>query len=157
MIRLVLLWNAVLTVLVVVLLVGNRHDRSAKPPLQASVPQADVLRARRVEVVDHEGHVTAEFGETLDGSAAGLSLFDPNGRRAVTLALNDRGYGTLFFHAKKRSGNVAVGYFTGSDQVAPLSEEDPLGGWGILVQRPAFEAPQVFGVQIDGRPIPTSP
>jgi hypothetical protein len=158
MIRLVLIWNAVLTVLLAVLLLNNRHDRLDKTPLQAGVPQTDVLRARRVEIVDHEGRLTAVLGRGSGSAApaAGLTLFDPSGREAVVLALNDRGYGTLYFASKQNLGKVSVGYFTGSDQVAPLSEEDPGGGWGVRVLRPGLEAPQVFGVQGDGRPIPTS-
>jgi hypothetical protein len=157
MIRLVLLWNAVLTVLVAVLLVSNRHGRLEKT-LQASSPEASVLRARRVEIVDQKGRVTAELGEISDNSGiAGLSLLDSHGRKAVTLALDNRGYGMLYFQSKHTEAKVTVGYFTGNDEAVPLSEEDPEGMWGIRVLRPGFEAPQVFGVQGDGRPIPTSP
>jgi hypothetical protein len=158
MIRLVLIWNVVLTVLLVVLLVTNRHDRSAKPPLQAGVPQADVLRARRVEIVDREGRLTAMLGEGSDGyvPAEGLTLFDSLGRKAVILTLDNRGYGMLYFQGKNTMGKVTVGYFTGNDEVVPPSKEDPGGMWGIRVLRPNSEAPQVFGVQGDGRPIPTS-
>ena len=157
MIRLILIWNALLTVLIAMLLVVHLHDRLHKVPIQASSTQADVIRVRRVEVVDQEGRVTAELGETLDGSAAGLSLFDANGRRAVTLALNDRGYGALYFQSRQSYAKVSVGYFSGSDQKPPPLEEDPGGIWGIRVSRPNLEPPQVFGVLDDGRPIPTSP
>ena len=158
MIRLILIWNAVLTVLFTILLVGYLHDRLHKTPIQASSTQADVIRVRRIELVDRDGRLTAVLGKGPDNyfPASGLTLLDPNGRKAVMLGLNNRGYGTFFFDSKRKSGAVEIGYFTGSDQVAPLSEEDPGAGWGIRVQRPGFEAPQVFGVQGDGRPIPTS-
>ena len=159
MIRLLVVWNIVIMALLAVLLVSNHHDGATKTPLQAGVPQPDVLRVRRIELVDHEGRLTAQLGESSNGfaPAEGLTLFDSNGRQAVILALNNRGYGTLSFASKQNLGKVQVGYSTGSDQVTPLSQEDPLGGWGILVRRPNLEPPQAFGVQVDGRAIPTSP
>ena len=161
MIRFIVVWNVVLTVLVVFLLVGNRHDRLAKLPLQAGVQQSEVLRARRVELRDREGHLTAVLNGGPDEgdifSGVGLTLLDPHGREAVSLGLTERGYGNLHFASSRQSAKVSVGYFSGADQVAPLSEVDPGGIWGIRVLRPNSETPQVFGVLDSGPALPTSP
>lgn len=157
MIRFVVIWNLIVTSLLAFLLLSG-YGISKKMPLQTGAPQADVLRARRVEVVDRNGRLTAVLGESKDGyaPAEGLTLLDPGGRQAVVLALNDRGYGTLYFSSKQNLGKVSVGYFTGNDEVVPLTKEDPEGGWGIRVRRLGLEPPQIFGVQANGRPIPTS-
>ena len=155
--RLIVVWNVVITILLAVLLVSNRHDHLSKTQPQVGVSQTDILRVRRVEVVDQQGRLTAILGQVSEHSAGGLSLFHPDGRKAVALELNDRGYGTLYLGSKQTESKVLVGYFSGSDTDVPLSEEDPRGGWGMLVRRPNLNAPQVFGVQTDGRPIPTSP
>lgn len=157
MIRLIVIWNVVMTVGLAVLLVGNHHGESSRTQLQAGVSQPDVLRVRRIEIVDKEGRLTAVLGEDPQGIKGGLSLFDANGRRAVMLGISDRGFGGLYFQAKHTEAKVTVGYFTENDEVVPLSKEDPEGMWGIRVLRPNLAAPQVFGVQMDGRPIPTSP
>ncbi len=157
MIRLIIIWNLVVTACLAVVLMSNRQGNLSKTQLQAGVPQPqpDVLRVRRVEIVDQQGRLTAVLGQQSELSTGGLSLLDSAGRKVVVLALNDRGYGTLYFGSKQMDGKVSVGYFAGGDQAVPLSEEDPLGGWGIRVIKPE-QGSQVFGVQGDGQPIPTS-
>lgn len=157
MIRLLITWNIVITTLLAVLLLSNRHVGSTKTPLQTGVTQPDVLRVRRVEIVDQQGRLTMVLGQQSERGRKGLFLLDPDGREAVELGLNDRGYGTLYFQSKQMDAKVSVGYFTENDEVVPLSQEDPGGAWGIRVLRPNLKVPQVFGVQVDDRPIPTSP
>ena len=157
MIRILVIWNILITALLTSLLVSNRNGGLNKPPLQTGVAQADLVRARRIEVVDEEGRLTAVLGHDTQGLTGGLSLFDPNGRSAVKLGLNDRGYGALYFQAKHTDAKVTVGYFTGNDEAVPLSEEDPEGMWGIRVLRTGFKPPQIFGTVGDDRPISTSP
>ena len=129
MIRTVVICNAVLTVIlaITVVFLTSTHPRERR--------NADVLRAKRVELVDNSGRVRASLGMTdRSDQTPALSLFDQNGREAVFLSVNERGYATMFFQSRQTEGKVALGYLTGSDVVIPAGEDDPLGAWGIRVR-----------------------
>lgn len=157
--RFVVIWNVMVTSLLAILLLSHLHDRLHKTPTQASSTQADVIRVRRVDVVDHDGHLTAVLGEGTDGYASEGRAYPArcNWTEGSHSRLDGRGYGNLWFASKRYPGQVSVGYFRGGDQGVPLSEEDPRGAWGIRVSKNSADSSQVFGVQVAGRPIPASP
>jgi hypothetical protein len=95
---------------------------------------SDVVRAKKIELVDDHGHVRGAFelGEWDGKVVPSISLLDDQGAKAVLLQLNPRGEGTLYFSSSRvREGIVSLGYLQSDDTDAP---EDPLGGWGLVVQ-----------------------
>jgi hypothetical protein len=151
MIRVLAVWNIVLTVILVVVLT-SRFDVSTKV---RAAENAQVVRASRLEIVDQSGKTRAVLG--VDGTNSGpkLSLYNNDGREAAFLMVNSQGYGTMYFQDKKTEGKVSVGYLWGSDTATPSDIEDPLSSWGIRV-RGLNGAQTSFGLLNDGHPIPQS-
>ena len=127
MIRILVVWNIVLTVIVVVVLASRFGVRN-----RAS-EDAQVVRATRLEIVDSSGKTKAFLGVDGTNSVPKLSLYDGEGREAAMLMLNSEGYGTIYFQSKQTEGRVSVGYLWGSDSKGS-EPEDPLASWGIRVR-----------------------
>jgi hypothetical protein len=147
MIKALAIANAAVTVLLIFALLfmwSRHHDVSNDTP--------EVVRTKRLEIVDRSGKVRAVAGTEENASAnPKIILYDEAAREAAILTLNSKGLGTLYFQSKETEGKVAVGYLWGSDTV-PTSESDPLGSWGIRVLGPNGQQ-NGFGLTIGGRPL----
>ncbi len=65
--------------------------------VQQAISQPEVLRARRLEVVDTAGRVRAALGMASDGSSA-LGLWDATGRVRIAIVVDPDGSPGLSLH-----------------------------------------------------------
>ena len=130
MIRLLAVWNVILTVIVVVLL-SFRFDLNTEVRAAENV---QVVRANRLEILDQSGKTRAVLGVDAPNANPKLSLYDNNGREATFLTLNSQGYATMYFQSKQTEAKVSLGYLWGSDSPTASELEDPLGSWGVRVR-----------------------
>lgn len=149
MIRVLAIWNIVVTVI----LIGLLTSRSGVDAGVKAAENAQVVRANRLEIIDQNGKTRAILGVDSPNSAPKLSLYSSEGREAAFISLNSKGYGTMYFQDKKTEGKVSVGYLWGSDTPTPPDREDPLSSWGIRV-RGNNGAQTNFGFLSNGQPIP---
>jgi hypothetical protein len=152
MIKVLAIWNIVLTAILIGVLTSKF---SANSEVRAA-ETAQVVRTNRLEIVDQNGKTRAVLGIDNPGSVPKLSLYSSEGREAAFLTLNSKGYGTMYFQDKKTEGKVSVGYLWGSDTPTPSDIEDPLSSWGIRV-RALNGAQTSFGLLNDGQPTPSRP
>ncbi len=131
------------------LLVEHHNQRQADKTM-------DVLRARKIELMDAHGQVRGEFrmGVGANGEAVPMVLLrDKRGQEAVNLYLTPKGEGTLAFNSllpgNFREGIVSVGHFELGD-TEPAEESS--GAWGISVMDSRHTSTSM-GVQNTGKPL----
>lgn len=133
-----------ITLSVLATLFVDRHQRHQP---------SDVVRAKKIELVDDAGRVRGEFKlvlASLGREEPSLELLDDQGLQAVVLQLNHRGEGTLYFNSSRiREGIVSLGYLQFDDMIGP---EDPMGGWGLKVQESETNITRM-GLSNSGKPL----
>jgi hypothetical protein len=118
----------------------------------------ELVRARRIELVDEKGNVRGAFKLGVWAGAEGkevpsIVLLDDDGNVAVDLLLNPRGEGTLYFnsHSAKnfREGIISLGYLQFDDSGAA---QDPSGAWGLRVENNR-RSTTGMGIRNSGEPL----
>ena len=94
----------------------------------------DVLRAKRIEIVDARDRVSAVLNVDEKTSTPMLSFFDSEGHESLRMTVDRDGHSSLYFVNKHNDPVVSVGYLTASDVRVEAGEEDPLASWGVRVQ-----------------------
>ena len=148
MIKVLAIWNIVLTVVLIGVLTSKFDINSGVRAAET----APVVRTNRLEIVDQNGKTRAVLGIDNPGSVPKLSLYSSEGHEAAFLTLNSMGYGTMYFQDNRTEGKVSVGYLWGSDTATPPEVEDPLSSWGIRV-RGLNGDQNSFGLLNNGQPI----
>jgi hypothetical protein len=150
--KLLIICNALITlilvaVVAVVLSTGKR---------QRQFDTTAITRTKRLEIVDQGGKVKAVLEcNQENGSQPKLVLYNTEGREAVFITVNSKGYGTIYFQNRLTDGKVSVGYLWGSDTPTPSTIDDPLSSWGIRV-RGVNGTTGSFGLLNSGQPIAES-
>lgn len=148
MIKLLAIWNLVVTVSLIAVIVALLSHRRVN-----ATGQTGTIRTSRLEIIDRNGKTKALLGVDPEGLDPRLVLYNEHGREAAFLTLNSNGYGTLYFQNKQTEGKVSVGYLWGSDTLGPTQVEDPLSSWGIRVR--GLNGSQAnFGLLNDGQILP---
>ena len=150
MIKLLILWNAAVTiVLTAVLFVLFLHRSNVE-----HANSTELVRTNRLEIVDRNGKVKAAMGtENGVSSSPKFILYDQEGGEAAIVTVNSSGYATIYFQDKRTEGKVSVGYLWGSDTLSTGETEDPLASWGIRVRGRNLRQTS-FGLLNNGEPIP---
>jgi hypothetical protein len=149
-IRLLIFWNSVVTIVLTAVLFAlfshrNKVERANSPEL---------VRTNRLEIVDRNGKVKAVMGTEGEAlSSPKLTFYDQEGREAAIVTVNSSGYATMYFQDKRTEGKVSVGYLWGSDTLSTGEFEDPLASWGIRVRGRNLRQTS-FGLLNNGEPIP---
>ncbi len=152
MIKVLSIWNAIVTAVLVALLVSKYSSNRDVKPAETS----QVIRTGRLEIIDQAGKMRAAIEAGKAGSSnPAVTLYNDEGREAAILTVNSEGYGTMYFQSKQTEAKVSVGYLWGSDTPTPAGQEDPLSSWGIRV-RGQDSAQTSFGMLNNGQPIPLS-
>jgi hypothetical protein len=102
---------------------------------------AEVLQAKRLEIVDNEGKVRAALGTDAQGVAS-LSLFDQSGRLRVTVDASD---------IPEQYNGVAVFETSGKQHVTLGASAAPEKGGGLSVHDPNGVVSASLGVQEHGQ------
>lgn len=121
-----------LTALIATLVLTAFAARAQSP---ASDPVPEVVRARRVQLVDAEGRVRAEPGIDAEG-AAGLFVLDAAGRTRATVVHDDSQSGLFLLDAE---GTVRVG-----------AAQDAHGGGGFALHGPEAKGAAVLYLKDEG-------
>lgn len=114
-------------------------DRQREPILP------DVVRAKKVELIDAQGRIRAVFelapiqgGETVTR----LVMRDADGRDSISMSVDKLGFGSLGFSNNHwNEGAVQLGYL-GTREDVSLGEERnaraarTIGAWGVAVRSP---------------------
>ncbi len=117
MIKVLAVWNAVVTVVLIAILFSMFSIRNGVKAAEA----VEVVRTRRLEIIDQRGKTKAVLeANEADPSNPELTLYDDEGRKAVFMTVNSKGYGTMYFQSKQIEGKVWVGYLWGSDALRPV-------------------------------------
>jgi hypothetical protein len=94
----------------------------------------DILRTKKVEIVDDEGRIRGILGLVGDRASESqprLVLRDTDGREVILLNVSRNGEGFLGFSSKDIEGVVIIGELPGSDTVG---SNDNVGVWGLMVR-----------------------
>ncbi len=127
-------------------------DRQREPVLP------DVVRAKRVELIDASGRIRGAFQltPTQEGDVVpGLVMSDADGREAIMMGVSRQGFGTLAFSSDHwNEGAVALGYLGKGDDVWEGEEKErekakERGIWGLEVKSPKGQYTMV-GYKSDG-------
>ncbi len=114
-------------------------DRQREPVLP------DVVRAKRIELIDASGRIRGAFQltPTQEGDVVpGLVMSDADGRQAIMMGVSRQGFGTLAFSSDHwNAGAVALGYLGTGDDVWEGEEKErekakERGIWGLEVRSP---------------------
>lgn len=99
----------------------------------------DVVRTRRLELVDHAGRVRAvvgALGDDGDDEVVGMELRDAHGRTRVSVLVAS--HGPVIVFDSEGNGVLSLGVTEGADAVAKgpfafLSDADgtPVAGWSV--------------------------
>ena len=130
MVRILAVWNILLTVTLAVVLIS----RSSMGTNIRAAEHTQIVRTKRLEIVDQSGKTRAVLGADGANASPKLSLYNNDGREAAFLMLNSQGYGTLYFQSKQTESKVALGYLWGSDSLSDSRAEDSLASWGVRVK-----------------------
>lgn len=131
-------------------------DKQREPQLP------DVVRAKRVELIDPNGRIRGAF--ELAPEQGGdvypqLVMRDIDGRNSIEMSVRDQGYGALSFSNDHwNEGAVTLGYLGMDTDVSMGKEKDQeraktLGRWGLLVRSPRSHAVTGIGFVNDGTPL----
>ena len=121
-------------------------DRQREPLLP------NVVRAKRIELIDASGRVRGAFQltPTQEGDVVpGLVMSDANGRQAIMMGVSRQGFGTLAFSSDHwNAGAVALGYLGTGDDVWEGEEKErekakERGIWGLEVRSPNSQSTMV--------------
>jgi hypothetical protein len=103
----------------------------------------DVVRAKRVELIDAQGHIRATFELASDGRNGvlpHLAMRDVDGRDSIEMGVDDRGNGALGFASEHwNEGAVILGHLDLFDSEAAgqqIKDVDKSGAWGLQVRSP---------------------
>jgi hypothetical protein len=115
--------------------VNLAFDRQREPVLP------DVVRAKRVELIDAQGRIRGTFELAKAGGddvVPRLVMRDADGRDSIEMGLNARGDGGLAFaNDYWNEGAVILGYLLNVDdgtQSRSKDVEDKSGAWGLRVR-----------------------
>jgi hypothetical protein len=142
--------NILVVLLSVVLsIAANMAFDSYRSRVRGRSDNADVVRAKRFELVDEKGKVRSTLRLVqLEGHAQPQLVFrDESGLDSVVLSLDLRGDGTLLFNSGPFEGKVSVGYLELGD--VPDST-DNLPGWGMVVRGPDALHSTALGIMNSG-------
>ncbi len=121
-------------------------DRQREPVLP------DVVRAKRIELIDASGRIRGAFQltPTQEGDVVpGLVMSDADGRQAIMMGVSRQGFGTLAFSSDHwNAGAVALGYLGTGDDVWEGEEKErekakERGIWGLEVRSPNSQSTMV--------------
>jgi hypothetical protein len=123
----------------------------------------EVVRAKRVELIDSQGSVRATFELAKNGSdgvAPHLVMRDADGRDSIEMSVDSRGNGALSFASEHwNEGAVILGHLDLVDSNRPdqqLKRVDKSGAWGLQTRSPQNKYTGV-GFFNSGRPIAPLP
>jgi hypothetical protein len=106
-------------------------DRQREPVLP------DVIRAKRVELIDGQGRIRGVF-ELAKGGEPHLVMRDTDGRDSIEMFVDGRGDGALgFSNDYWNEGAVILGHLQNVDdgtQSTTKAIEDKSGAWGLRVR-----------------------
>src|SRR5260370_5626098 len=123
----------------------------------------DVVRAKRVELIDAEGRIRGTFElakDGRDGVVPRLVMRDADGRDSIEMGVDSRGNGALSFASEHwNEGAVILGHLdlvdpNGTDQ--QIKAVDKSGAWGLQTRSPQSKYTGV-GFFNSGRPIAPLP
>ena len=129
--------------------VNLAFDKQREPVLP------DVVRAKRVELIDTQGRIRGAFELAKDG-VPDLVMRDADGRDSIYMGLDSRGDGGLgFANDYWNAGAVILGHLQNVDdgtQSRSKDVEDKSGAWGLRVRSKENKFTGV-GFMNSGRPI----
>ncbi|HXC95282.1 MAG TPA: hypothetical protein VNU92_06250 [Edaphobacter sp.] len=112
-------------------------ERQRKPGL------ADVVRAKKVELIDAEDHVRGSFELASDGHntvSPILTMRDSDGRDSISMGIDGKGKGVISFASEHwNEGAVILGHLDLVDpeiQDPQMKDVDKLGAWGLQIRSP---------------------
>ena len=132
-------------------------DRQREPVLP------EVVRAKRVELIDAQGRIRGTFElakDGRDGVVPHLVMRDADGRDSIEMGVDSRGDGALSFASEHwNEGAVILGHLdlvdsNGTDQ--QIKQVDKSGAWGLQTRSPQNKYTGV-GFFNSGRPIAPLP
>jgi hypothetical protein len=128
---------------------------------QRGLAPSDVIRAKKVELIDLQGRVLGTFELVQDGHGGALPhlvMRDSSGRDSIEMGVDSRGDVALgFANDYWNEGAVILGHLQNVDDSTESKSKDVpdnSGGWGLQVRSPKnrFTATGV-GFLNSGRPI----
>jgi hypothetical protein len=116
----------------------------------------DVIRAKRVELIDRQGRIRGAFELVGDGPGGiHLVMRDANGRDAIDMGIDGRGDGALAFsNGYWNQGAIVLGHLQNVDDGTESKSRDTpdiTGAWGLRVRSPQSKFTGV-GFFNSGRP-----
>lgn len=126
---------------------------------QREYAPSDVVRAKRVELVDTQGRVLGTFELVQDGhggSVPHLVMRDSSGRDSIEMGVDGRGDGALgFANDYWNEGAIILGHLQNVDDGTESKSRnipDTSGAWGLRVRSPQNSFAGI-GFFNSGRPI----
>lgn len=120
---------------------------------------SDVVRAKKVELIDAQGRVLGIFELVQDGHGGALPrlvMRDSSGRDSIEMGVNGRGDGALgFANDHWNEGAIILGHLQNVDDGTESKSRDvpdDSGAWGLRVRSPQSKYTGV-GFFNSGRPI----
>jgi hypothetical protein len=128
-------------------------DRQREPVLP------DVIRAKRVELIDAQGRIRGTFGLASDGRNGVLPrlvMRGADGRDAIEMGIDGKGNGVLSFASEHwNEGALILGHLDLVDyKVAnqQIEDVDKSGAWGLQIRSPQSKYTGI-GFFNSGRPL----